>query len=45
MTCMLISTFDRFEKLACWILERIDREWAHGILEMRWPGVIRQMLV
>jgi len=28
MTCILISTFDRCEKLARWTLDRIDREWA-----------------
>jgi len=29
MTCILISTFDRCEKLARWTLERIDRDWAN----------------
>ena len=29
MTCILISTFDRNEKLARWTLGRIDSEWAN----------------
>ena len=29
MTCILISTFDRCEKLARWTLGRIDSEWAN----------------
>ena len=29
MTCILISTFDRYEKLARWTLGRIDSEWAN----------------
>lgn len=28
MTCILISTFDRYESLARWTAGRIDREWA-----------------